>query len=189
MILDPKNLPSDVKTLHQIIADLSAEVTSLSTQNSSLKNQLTLLKAKRFGKSSEKLDKQIADLELRIEEEEEKNCNEVINNNLTEEAKSKEKAKPKRQPLPGHLPRVDKILNPDPICPECGSKEFRKISDDTSEALDYIPSSFKVIRTIRPRCACIKCDQIVQAEAPEKPIAKSKAEAWLTCSYTGSKIL
>ena len=115
MLLDLKNLPGDTKLLHQIITDLSDE-------NSSLKNQLALLKAKRFGKSSEKLtldkleqeklDKQIADLELQAEEEEEETAREVIND-LKEEDSKKEKNKPKRQPLPPHLPRIDKTLNPD----------------------------------------------------------------------------
>jgi transposase len=174
MLLDLNNLPSDPKLLQQIITDLSAE-------NLSLKNQLSLLKAKRFGKSSEKLDKQISDLELKIEEEEESNCNKVIDSILEESGtnKEKERNKPKRNPLPSHLPREDKVLNPNPICPQCGSDDLRKISDDISETLDYIPASFKVIRTVRPRCACKGCENIVQAEVPEKPISKGKAEPGL----------
>lgn len=169
MLLDLKNLPSDPKLLQQIIADLL-------TENSSLKNQLTLLKAKRFGKSSEKLDKQIADLELKIEEE--NNCNKVIEDNLEEESDNeKEKNKPKRNPLPPHLPREERITNPNPICPNCGSKDFHKISDDISETLDYIPASFKVIRTVRPRCSCKNCEKIVQADIPDR--AKGKAESGL----------
>lgn len=173
MKLDLKNLPSDTKLLQQIIANLSDEVKSL-------KNQLALLKAKRFGKSSEKLDKQIADLELKIEEEEESNCNKVIEDNLEEESNNeKEKNKPKRNPLPSHLPREERVINPDPICPDCGSEDFHKISDDISETLDYIPASFKVIRTIRPRCACKKCEKIVQADITQRAIAKGKAESGL----------
>ena len=63
MKLNLENLPSDSVFLQQIIIDLVGEITSL-------KEQLKLLKAKRFGKSSEKLDKQIAQLELWIEESE-----------------------------------------------------------------------------------------------------------------------
>jgi transposase len=180
MLLDLNNLPIDTELLHRIITDLSAEVSSLSDKIESLKNQLALLKAKRFGKSSEKLDKEIADLELKIEEEEEKNCNQVIDaNDANKSDQTKEKNQPKRLPLPPHLPRIDKILNPNPICPKCGSEEFHKISDDISETLDYIPASFKVIKTIRPRCACKNCENIVQADIPDKPIAKGKAEAGL----------
>ena len=193
MKLDLKDLPSDTKLLHRIIADLSdevsnlsSEVTNLSSENSSLKNQLSLLKKQRFGQSSEKLDKEISDLELKIEEEEAENCHEVINDNLEEaeaeaelDNKKENKNKPKRLALPSHLPRVPKILNPNPICPKCGSDNLRKISDDISETLDYVPASFKVIKTIRPRCACKNCENIVQAEVPEKAIAKGKAESGL----------
>lgn len=184
MKLDLKNLPSDPRLLHKIIADLLTENLSLKDKLNSLKNQLSLLKAKRFGKSSEKLDKQIADLELKIEEEEEANCNQVIEDNLEAEAKNNEekenkKKKPKRNPLPDHLPRIDRTINPDPICPECGGDDFRKINDDISETLDYVPASFKVIRTIRPRCACKNCEKIVQGEVPDRPIAKGKMESGL----------
>jgi hypothetical protein len=89
MKFDLNNLPSDPKLLQQIIADLLTENLSLKDKLNSLKNQLALLKAKRFGKSSEKLDKQIADLELKIEEEEENNCNKAIKDNLEEESDNK----------------------------------------------------------------------------------------------------
>jgi transposase len=201
MILDLKNLPSDTKLLHQIISDLTDKVSDLTTENSflkekltSLKNQLALLKKQKFSNSSEKIDlenidlnkseqkkleQEIADLELQIEEEEEVVSRRIIND-LTKESElddnKKEKNKPKRNPLPNHLPREDNLLNPDPICNKCGSDDFKKIADDISETLDYIPSSFKVIRTIRPRCACINCENIVQADLPKRAITKGKAE-------------
>jgi transposase len=70
----------------------------------------------------------------------------------------------KRKRLPDHLERTDIVLTPDPKCPSCGGENFRKIADDVSETLEYIPSSFKVNRYIRPRCACINCETIVQAD-------------------------
>lgn len=164
MVIDVQNLSSDVSALHQVIiglvienSDLLADnngliieniglftrATDLVTENESLKEQLALLKAKRFGKSSEKLDKQISELELRIAE------NEAIERKLEEDVC--EKQRPKRQKLAEHLPRSDIVLNPDPICPSCGGEDFRKISDDISEVLDYKPSSFRVKRYIRPR--------------------------------------
>ena len=161
MQIDLKKLPEDVEFLHRIIADMAGEIDSLQAQ-------LALLKARRFGQSSEKLDKQIAELELKIEESETAAKAPV-------EADDSDKNKPKRQPLPEHLPRENVTTNPDPICPECGGEDFRKIADDISEMLEYQPSSFKVIRTYRPRCACTNCEQIVQAEMPSHPIAKGKA--------------
>lgn len=178
-----ENLPDDVSILHKMINDLSSKVLSLSTENDSLKSQLALLKNKQFGNSSEKLKKQIEDLEVRIEDNEESEktpteddaAKDVADFNVPASTQaSKEKRQPKRNSLPEHLPREDKIINPEPKCTECGGEEFRKIADDISEILEYVPSSLKVIRIIRPRCACVGCEKIIQAEVPEKVIAKGK---------------
>ena len=166
MAIDPHNLPLDTALLHQIIEDLMAEITSLEAQ-------LALLKAKRFGKSSEKLDKQIEDLELLIEENETTTGGTKKKEGVAK--KEKDKQKPKRQALPDHLPRENVVLEPDSKCPECGGEKFRKLADDISEVLEYVPASFKVMRYTRPRCVCTNCEKVVQAYAPSKPIAKGKA--------------
>ncbi len=169
MKIDINNLPSGDEFTHQIITDLVNEVISLTDKNIALLEQLTLLKKHRYGKSSEKLDSQIEELEVKIEE------NELLHSSLDVNHEEKQKSIPKRQKLPNHLERIDEVLNPDPICPDCGGEEFRKIADDISESLEHIPASFKVIRHIRPRCACINCEKIVQAYPACKPIAKGAA--------------
>ena len=196
-MLEPDKLPSDIPILQQMIVDLLMEVTSLTKQNqslqerlTSLKYQLALLKAKRYGKSSEKLDRAIEELEHRIEEDEteeasnsqdydgDKDNEEEVSDQPDTEADLSNKSakqKPKRKPLPDHLPRTDVVI-PAPVqCPACHGTEFRKISDDVSEMLEYVPASFIVIRHIRPRCACINCEQIVQGYAPSNTIDKGKA--------------
>ena len=177
---DLKNQFSEPGILHQIIDDLNTKLRILTEENQSLKDQLALLKAKRFGKSSEKLDRQIEELELRIESNELDSLNNEKNQELDQDiTKAKSPNCSKRLKIPDHLPRIDIILNPDPECPDCGGQEFRKIADDISETLEYIPASFQVIRHIRPRCACIKCEKIVQAFAPSKAIDKGKAGSGL----------
>ena len=78
MKIDFKNLPSKVNNLHQIIVSLAIKNDSLQTQNTTLvsekesllsendllRYQLKLLKAKKFGRVSEKLNSQIEQLEL-----------------------------------------------------------------------------------------------------------------------------
>ena len=179
MQIDFENLPSEINILQKIIAALNTENQFLLSENLTLREQLTILRAKKFGKSSEKLDKQIEQLELLIEENEQEFAEADVVKAATDIDKVKERQIPKRQKLPDHLPREDIILNPEPNCPECGGSEFRKIADDVSETLEYVPSSFKVIRHIRPRCACIACERIVQAYAPSKAIDKGKAGAGL----------
>ena len=176
MKIDLNNLTTDTNLLHQIVTDLVNKVISLEDQLTHLQEQLILLKKQRFGKSSEKLDSQIAELEVRIEEcELLEAASDQVREDKQDSTKEKSKNIPKRQKLPENLERIDEVLNPDPICPDCGGESFRKIADDTSESLEYIPASFKVIRHIRPRCVCIDCEKIVQAYPASKPIAKGMA--------------
>ena len=152
MKIDIKNLPSGDAILHQIITDLVKENLLLQDQNESLQHQLTLLKLKRFGSSSEKLnikklDEQIAELEERIENSELSSVVVLEDDDKEEDESAEDKSttpknKPKRKKLPDHLPREDNIINPDLICPECGGENWRKIDDDISEILEYVPSSF-----------------------------------------------
>ena len=183
MKLDLTHLPDDVDLLHQLIADLSNEVITLTDENTSLKAQLALLKKQRYGSPSEKLDTAIADLEARIEESEMNELSSVpsepeedrVDNGTTDTVK----ATPKRNPLPEHLVRDEVVLSPEPNCSSCGGDAFRKIEDDVTEMLDYQPPSFRVLRTVRPRCACTACDNVIQAELPSFPISKGKATAGL----------
>ena len=200
MKTEHKNLPSDPKILHGIIHVLSTENASLKEENQSLKEQLMLLKKKSFGQSSEKLTSQIENLEFRLEENElldeivsdeneifvasEVTLDELDQTGNKVEAKDKSnndepRNKAKRKKLPEHLPRDTVVIPAPTTCPSCGGEEFRKFADDVSEILEYVPSSFKVIRFVRPRCACVNCDQVTQGYAQSKPIDKGKAGAGL----------
>ncbi len=41
-----------------------------------------------------------------------------------------------------------------------------------AEQLEYVPGRFKVIRHVRPKLACVRCQGIFQALAPSRPIAR-----------------
>lgn len=185
MQINIDTLPTEVESLREIIAVLSNknyllldENSKLSNENSELldrinilKEQLAVLKAKKFGKSSEKLDRQI-DLVERALEEQESLLGFDAKKNVELEDLVEEKGTAKRKKLPAHLPRENIILEPEIKCEACGGEKFRTIGEDISEVLEHIPESFKVIRYIRPRCACTTCDNIVQAYAPSKVIDK-----------------
>jgi transposase len=187
--IDLKNLPSDPAILHQMVIALSSEVHNQSVLIQILKDQLALLKANRYGKSSEKLQSQIEQLELFLEDNEALSCMEEESTTETDETEisATPRNTPKRLPLPQHLPRDEVILNPEPHCPECGGEIFRKIADDVSETLEYVSSAFRVTRHIRPRCACVSCEAIVQAHMPSKTIAKGKAGPGLLAQLCISK--
>jgi transposase len=95
--------------------------------------------------------------------------------------------KPVRRPLPAHLPReVREILPQEAACPDCGG-ELKTLGEDVSEMLEYVPAHFQVIRQVRPILACSRCDKIVQAEAPSRPIARGLAGPGLLAHVVVSK--
>jgi hypothetical protein len=80
-------------------------------------------------------------------------------------ARGDEPGKPKRNRghLPAHLPRVERVIEPEStLCPcGCGCGEMAKIGEDVSERLDVIPAQFRVLVTRRPKYACRRCSQAV----------------------------
>jgi hypothetical protein len=46
---------------------------------------------------------------------------------------------------------------------------MKQLGEDVSEMLEYVPEHFKVIRHVRKKLVCIRCDRIVQAMAPSRP--------------------
>ena len=83
-----------------------------------------------------------------------------------------------RQQLPAHLERIEIEHDlDDKACPACGSERYR-IGQEVSEQLEYFPASFKVLRHVRHKYACAKCDHdgynpnIESAKKPPQPIDK-----------------
>ena len=75
-----------------------------------------------------------------------------------------QKGRGKRQKLPESLPREEVIIDladEDKICSEDGT-QLKCIGEEVSERLDIIPAKIKVIREIRKKYACIKCDNSIK---------------------------
>ncbi len=81
------------------------------------------------------------------------------------------KAKPRRAPLPAHLPRVDIPHEPENTQCGCGC-QMKRIGEDVSEKLDYTPGTFTVERHVRGKWACGACQKLVQAPVPAQIIDK-----------------
>ena len=152
--------------------------------------QLLIAKLRRmqFGRRSERLNRQIEQLELQLDELQTAQTETTVDypsREATEQAAGS--AKPARQPLPAHLPRqVRTILPKETVCPDCGG-ELKALGEDVSEMLEYVPAHFQVIRQVRPKLACSRCDKIVQAEAPSRPIARGLAGPGLLAHVVVSK--
>jgi transposase len=86
---------------------------------------------------------------------------------------SAEPRKPARRRLPEHLPRETVVHAPAAACPHCGGA-VRTLGEDKSEVLEYVPGHFKVVEHVRPKVSCRACDQISQAPTPILPIERGR---------------
>ena len=140
--------------------------------------QLAVLRRARFGRSSEKLDGDIEQLELLIgeleEEEAEGEARTEAAGPAGHQVRARERKHPVRKPLPPHLPREVVIHDPPCTCPGCGGTVFSRVGQDEREVLEYVPSSFKVVRHVRPKLSCRACETIVQQPMPALPIERGR---------------
>ncbi len=154
-----------------------------------LKLLIAKLRRMQFGRKSEKLERQIEQLELKLEElQSEKGLTAKAHEFAAEASPNfRASAKPARQPLPEHLPReVKTYVSGEQTCSECGGR-LRKLGEDVSEILEYVPARFKVIRHVRPKLSCAGCERIVQAAAPSRPIERGLAGPGLLAHVLVSK--
>jgi transposase len=178
-------LPSDVESLQRLVREQQAQLLSRDVLIEQLKLQLARLKRMKFGRSSEQLDAQIAQLEFSLEE---------LEANAATAPPSYAPAgalafKPARKPLPEHLPREPHIHEPSTgacNCPECGGP-LRALGEDVSEVLEYIPEHWKVLKHVRPKYSCSACQKIMQAAAPSRPIERGYAGPGLLAHVLVSK--
>lgn len=177
--LDPHELKALIVSQHELIVSRDSEIEQL-------KLLIAKLRRMQFGRKSEKLDRQIEQLELRLEALQLNDAEKVAA--LPEPiAKLESVARCARKPLPEHLPReVQTFLPKQKACPDCGG-ELKHLGEDVSELLEIEPARFKVLRHVRPKLACACCDRIVQAEAPSRTIARGIAGPGLLAHVLVSK--
>ena len=200
--LNPADLPDSVAALRSLVldreavlqqqaADLEAARAGLKEQvlrNEQLKLRLAKLLRERFGASSEKLRGAIEQLELILGDLEEQVA-ETTPPEATDTATSDvatKRRRPVRRPLPAHLPRETVEHAPPCACPQCGGA-LRPLGEDVTEVLDYVPGHFRVIRHVRPKLSCRRCESIAQAPAPSLPIYRGLAGPGLLAHVLVSK--
>jgi len=164
------------------------QLTSRDEEIERLKLLIAKLRRMQFGRKSEKLDWEIEQLELKLDELQASRAQQVAACPSPMAASDVNRAaKRARQPLPAHLPReTHKILPKQDTCPDC-SGSLKLLGEDVSEMLEYVPEHFKVIRRVRVKLACARCDKIVQAEAPSRPIERGIAGPGLLAHVLVSK--
>lgn len=159
-----------------------------------LRLRIARLKKQVFGKSSEKIEREIAQLELALEdlliasaEHETAPVEEPEDDTACGPDETVKPRSSRRRPrVSENAVRERRELDPGHCCPACGG-ELRLVGGDVSEILDMIAATMKVIEIARPKKSCRCCEKMVQVPAPSRPIPDSMAGAGLLAYILVSK--
>lgn len=188
-----KNLPDDPVELREMIAVLQAENARIEAENvkmaatlrvhdqlvQALRLRIAKLQKQAFGKSSEKIEREIEQLELALEDllvAVAEGDDTAIDEGQDEAAVDEPSAPAlRRRPrVSDATPRERRELDPGTCCPDCGG-DLRVVGEDVSELLDMIAAQMKVIQIARIKKSCRRCEKMVQEPAPSRPIPGSMA--------------
>src|SRR5215813_1141893 len=166
MQLDLNNLPTDTALLHRLVRDMASVVEQHESEIDRLQLIIKQLQRAQFGRRSERID---ADqLALGLEDVETDKARAEAEQKPRRKSKDR---KPRRKPLPDHLPREEVRIDVDTAACACCGGALLPIGESVSEVLDWVPAQFRVIRICRPKYGCRCCGTVSQAPAPERPIA------------------
>jgi hypothetical protein len=151
-------LPDDIEMLKRMLIGRDEMITKLMVE-------IARLKRWRFGRSTEQTDVALLQLQLALSDLQVAAADEVaiLEAVPVEESTTAMPLQPstrlRRVPraFPAHLPRETIVHAPASCtCPDCGAA-MRKLGEDTSEMLDFVPGYFKVLRHVRPKLSCSHC--------------------------------
>lgn len=190
----------EIERLHEEQQRLLKEHHRLCREGELLRELLRQVRARMFGRSSEKLDALQRDLlagelDLRVEEIEGEVAaggapqgaaallaeeQETRRERKSKSLKSRyEKPHPGRAALPAHLERIEEVIRlegEERDCPKCGC-EMAPIGHECSERLDIMPARH-VVRVVKcEKLACRHCEEGHVRTAPTPPKALERAKA------------
>lgn len=180
MLNDLKSLPDDPSELKGLVTLLASELKNRDLKIADLKHQLSGHNRHRFGSTSEALDQ----LQLSLENDEIAVATE--DSDALKAEVSEPKDKPRRKPLPDHLERKEQVLTPGDNCSKCGG-DLKKLGEDVTKELEYVPGRFIVYRIVRPRMACSCCEAVLQTPMPSRPIERGRPGPGLLAHVLVSK--
>ncbi len=194
MTPEAETLPEDPAVLRAMVLGLRAKIAGVEAANraydalvQALRITIAKLKKQRFGPSSEKIERELAQLELALESLEttraaadstpETDTPEVEEAPATGTAAPDDVPPQRRRGKPriaDDAPREAIVLDPGERCPDCGGM-LRLVGEDVAEILDFIAAKLKVVEIHRPKKSCRDCERMVQTPAPPRPIPRGMA--------------
>ena len=171
---------------------LKARLTTALLEIERIKMQLALLRRQRYGQSSERLDRDIDQLDLQLEDLEADCAEQVAATAQSPEphaAPNPRRPASGRKPVPAHLPREVVVHEPEItcVCGSCDPARLARLGESTTEVLEKVPARLKVIQHVRPKYACRLCEKVFQAAAPALPIERGRPGPGLLAHVAISK--
>ena len=189
-------MSSNTPILPEDPAALKATIRAHNQLIQTLRLRIAKLKKQAFGKSSEKIEREIEQLELALEDlliaSAESTTTPAADDDdadatLEVTTSDIDAGKPRRRPrVSATTPRERRELDPGSCCPDCGG-DLRVVGEDMSEMLDLVAAQLKVLQIARLKKSCRRCEKMVQTPAPSRPIAGSMASAALLAWILVSK--
>ena len=170
MLPDHQTLPDDPAGSQQIAAlhqQYEQQLVQLNDENRLLREQIAHLRQMLFGRSSERLASGASSVQLPLFDLPEPEHIEPAKIRI----EPHERKKPGRKPLPPDLPRLEilhDLAEEEKVC-ACGCA-LSRIGEEVSEQLDIVPARIQVLRRVRPKYACRRCEG-VEDEGPTVRVA------------------
>ena len=183
---DPAVLKAIIQAEREEAARVTASMRAYEALIEALRIQIARLKRQRYGHSSEKIDREIEQLEMALEGLEiaqaaEGNTPPPAEDDATADSEPETddvtRKPPRRRGKPRvapDTPRETITLDPGESCPDCGGP-LRLLGEDVSQILDFIAAKLKLVETVRPKKSCRCCEKVVQEPAPTRPIERGMA--------------
>lgn len=180
------SLPDDPDALKALVLQLQGSLRAHDLLVQALRLQIARLKRQKFGASSEKIAREIEQLELALEglqvaQAEVAPAEEAATIEIAaaateagDPADERLKTLRRRPRVAPDTPRERREMDPGDTCPDCGGA-LRLVDEDVSQILEMITAQMKVIEVARLKKSCRCCERMVQCPAPSRPIPGSLA--------------
>src|SRR5690554_5960470 len=181
-----KELQNKESIIQKSESKLQKSETKLQDKSSEVKwltHQIAQLRRMLFGSKSERFEGDTNQMKIEFEEyatEEEKQDETTVKETITYEREKKSKKHNGRNRLPENLKVVEHIIEP-----EEDTSEMKKIGEERTEILEYVPEKFFKLVLIRPKYVRLESNQelklnsqtknVIVAQLPSRPIEKCLA--------------
>ncbi len=173
------------KALQTEVVMLREHKSSLEEELANLRFQFEQLRRLVFGAKSERFEPELPD-QLGLFGQEAPGgpvAAPVSESTTTTSERAETKRHPVRVVFPSHLPRQTTVIEPD-----IDTTGLRKIGQEVTETLDFVPAKLIVVRRERPKYETPD-GQVAIAELPARPIDKGIAEPRLLAHVVAAKYL